>query len=512
MKKLPSIPLRLEEDYHSIKDDISLVSVYTTGNATVRGMLIPDEFLTDDIRATEEYKEYAKEYVRNKKRKQVAGETSSPRKSIKVTIKQKKPGTTSIPPPSDDKEREDIDEATLISLALHKTAITVEAQDNVAKVQEKIFEEDSSKLVDGEDEESYASKFAYSMFQDYDDDSENKIDPRSHKEHPETVDDGDDENENKKKDDKKDDEKRDDDEKKDDTKDKDNGDHIDHTLVGTQEAGSLEIKKEKMQTPIPSPSKSLRKNLSSKKTHSKELTDFITPSTATSSKAQRKKRHISSKYEHIPGTIFRMCWQQGYMIQGMEKKYVTNSELWKVHGKADKVLHEVIPQIASRAIDDLIKNNLKRVVADTIIQERDAFQAEIKQLIPALWDVLKRKFEKSSTSTTSCRDDAFRPHYHDDHQEDDAPPEREKRSKRQKTSKSLKCSKSARGSSSKQPASSYMSERQQQQQDWDAWIEPQVIDEDEVIPEDTTSELIDVIVVDGWMGRNADIKDGVSVK
>ncbi|GJX40254.1 hypothetical protein Tco_0255244, partial [Tanacetum coccineum] len=55
MKKFPSIPWRLEEDYHSIKDDIPLVSVYTTGNVTVKGMLILDEFLTDDIRATPEY-------------------------------------------------------------------------------------------------------------------------------------------------------------------------------------------------------------------------------------------------------------------------------------------------------------------------------------------------------------------------------------------------------------------------------------------------------------------------
>ncbi|GKC61140.1 hypothetical protein Tco_1088738 [Tanacetum coccineum] len=60
------------EDYHSIKDDILLVSVYTTGNVTVRGMLIPGEFLTDDIRATMEYKEYEKQY-------KVAGQLSNGR-------------------------------------------------------------------------------------------------------------------------------------------------------------------------------------------------------------------------------------------------------------------------------------------------------------------------------------------------------------------------------------------------------------------------------------------------
>ncbi|GKF26194.1 hypothetical protein Tco_0082088, partial [Tanacetum coccineum] len=54
MKKFPYIPQRIEEDYHSIKDDIPLVSVYTTRNVLVRGKLIPDAFLTEEIRATDD--------------------------------------------------------------------------------------------------------------------------------------------------------------------------------------------------------------------------------------------------------------------------------------------------------------------------------------------------------------------------------------------------------------------------------------------------------------------------
>ncbi|GKC03284.1 hypothetical protein Tco_0994894 [Tanacetum coccineum] len=150
MKKFDSIPRRLKENYHSIKDDILLVSVYTTGNVTVRGMLILDEFITDDIRATEEYKEYMKV---KKKRKQVAGETSSLRKSLKVTIKQKKPSTTPVPPPGDDQERDDMAEATLLSLTLHKTALAAEARENIVKVQEKLEREEIEKMVECEDDE-----------------------------------------------------------------------------------------------------------------------------------------------------------------------------------------------------------------------------------------------------------------------------------------------------------------------------------------------------------------------
>ncbi|GJU26354.1 hypothetical protein Tco_1164975 [Tanacetum coccineum] len=78
----------------------------------------------------------------------------------------------------------------------------------------------------------------------------------------------------------------------------------------------------------------------------------------------------------------------------------------------------------------------------------------------------------------------------DDHQDDDAPPEGEKRVKRQKTSKSF--SKSVRGSSSKQSvkdSTTYVSKKQQQEE-WDAWVEETIIDEDEVIPKDETPELI----------------------
>ncbi|GKC99378.1 hypothetical protein Tco_1169653 [Tanacetum coccineum] len=103
-----------------------------------------------------------------------------------------------------------------------------------------------------------------------------------------------------------------------------------------------------------------------------------------------------------------------------------------------------------------------------------------------MWDVLKHKFEKSSTSNTSCKDDDFHSQRHDGHQEDDVPPKGEKRVKRYKTSNS---SKSARGSSSKRSAKYSTSYVSKKQQEWDA-CEEETVDQDEVIPEDETPELI----------------------
>ncbi|GJV06605.1 hypothetical protein Tco_1344261 [Tanacetum coccineum] len=162
------------------------------------------------------------------------------------------------------------------------------------------------KVVKGEkDKESYASKFDASMLHDDVDDFENRIEPGSHKEHPEHVVD-DDENEEEKKDDK---------------------------------MGSLENRTEKMQIPIPTPPRSPRINLSSDKIIVQELTDT-----------------------------------------DMERKCVTLDEFWKVHGKVDQVLLEIIPQLTEKSTNDLIEGNVKRAMVDTVIQERDAFQSKLPTL------------------------------------------------------------------------------------------------------------------------------------
>ncbi|GJS89956.1 hypothetical protein Tco_0772592 [Tanacetum coccineum] len=62
-----------------------------------------------------------------KKRKQTVRESSSPRKSYKITFRKKKQSTTPILPPGDDRERDEVAEATIISLTLYKTTLAAEA-------------------------------------------------------------------------------------------------------------------------------------------------------------------------------------------------------------------------------------------------------------------------------------------------------------------------------------------------------------------------------------------------
>ncbi|GKE87087.1 hypothetical protein Tco_1564562, partial [Tanacetum coccineum] len=182
MKKYPFIPHRPDEDYHFIKDDIPLVSVYSIGNVLFRGMQILDAFLTYEIRATVDYKEYEIVFVR-----------------VEVPMNQP---------------------------------------------QLKLVEEEIEKMVEGEeDEESYASEFVDSVFND-DDDFSTRIEPESHKENLKVVDE-DEVNDKVKQDEKKDN----DTEKTDDAaKEKDTDGHTNHTLVETYATGSIETRNEQMQT------------------------------------------------------------------------------------------------------------------------------------------------------------------------------------------------------------------------------------------------------------------------
>ncbi|GKB20921.1 hypothetical protein Tco_0854844 [Tanacetum coccineum] len=175
------------------------------------------------------------------KRKQATGESSSPRLSLKIRIRQQKSTSTTSLPPSDDQERDDIIESTQLGLVLDKTTKVYEEQQNVAIVKEKLLDEDVEKLVEGNDESD---------------------EPESQKENPENNDD------DEKKDEKHDDANDDDD---------DNNDRDNHALIKTRRTGSSEIRTEKMQTPIPSPLRSLRTDLSLDKEIDKELMVSVSP-------------------------------------------------------------------------------------------------------------------------------------------------------------------------------------------------------------------------------------------
>ncbi|GJR10414.1 hypothetical protein Tco_0793066 [Tanacetum coccineum] len=149
--------------------------------------------------------------------------------------------------------------------------------------------------------------------------------------------------------------------------------------------------------------------------------------------------------------------------------------------------YKVVPQIAENVTNDLIEANLKPCIVNTVIEDHDAFRSEVptfisKELKVHALAIIEELFKNhvqsnvihvhptitTSTETESSAnlqyqlylkmkrnlqdradditlEDDFHSH-HDEHQDDDAPLEGEKRVKRRKMSKR---SKSARDSSSK---------------------------------------------------------------
>ncbi|GJX69434.1 hypothetical protein Tco_0305161 [Tanacetum coccineum] len=317
---------------------------------------------------------------------------------------------------------------TQLSLVEAKTTKVYEVQQNVALVENMILEKDIEKILEG-DNDSDGGEFADTMILS-DEDSDDRIEPVSQKEIAKENVDDDENNDYDKHDNAKIDEDKDDDD-----------DHTDLALVRTQRTGSVDIRTDKMQKPI-----------------------LISCSIST----------------HF------------YYFQNIMKK-------------VDKSLREIVHKLATSTTNDLMKDNLLRLVTNVVKKEivhptsststasipdlQQQLYLKMKSDLQSqvadhdLWNALKAKFENSSAVIDSCRFDAFLKRDHDDHPGDDAPQEGDKSTKRHKTSK---ISKSARGSSSKQPAkeSNTSASEQPHQQDFDAWVEILVIDEDERNPND----------------------------
>ncbi|GJS78250.1 hypothetical protein Tco_0728131 [Tanacetum coccineum] len=257
MKKFPNIPKRIEDDYHSIKDDVPLVT---------------------EIRKTNDFKEYETVFMKTKKRKQTAGVFSS----IRKIIKQKKQSTPSIPPPGDDRERDEIAEATLLSLTLHKTTLLVEAQENIAKVQEKLDEEEIDKMVEG----------SYTRYE----------------------------------------------------------------RKGNYTRLEIELCKYNQ---IPSPIRSPRNVSFSEKTTAEDLTDNISPTTATTFKTsftpKQKKRSFTLKTRNLPGSIVGMGRRRNLIRSHIKNKFITRVFFMEKIQEVLQHCNKIVPELAVTKTNEMLK-------------------------------------------------------------------------------------------------------------------------------------------------------------
>ncbi|GKB09961.1 hypothetical protein Tco_0843884 [Tanacetum coccineum] len=390
MEKYSTTPRRQDEDYHFIKDDTLLVSVNLVGNVLFQGMQIPDAFLTAEIHATDDYKEY----------KTVFDEVNVPINQPKLVFStlgthrttpsaHRTPTLTAASPQrkkrkqhareTNDREMDEMAKATILSLTLHKTALAAEAQENIAKVQQKLDEEEIEKMVEGdEDEESYASEFVDSILNDDLDDSDTRMEPGSHKQHSKKVNDDDEKIEKEKKEDEIEKEEKDEDVKKMDVvvKEKDNDEFA---------TGSMETRNGQMQTPIPTPTRSPRKDLSSDKTVSEELTATVSPTTSTISKHSStlkcKKIYISYKTKILPGSFVGMCRRSGQIRSHIKNKFITIEFFMS---KIQEVLdhcNNVVPEMTFAKTNEMIKREMPCLVNLVVNKDREVDPINVQEMI-----------------------------------------------------------------------------------------------------------------------------------
>ncbi|GKC59028.1 hypothetical protein Tco_1086626 [Tanacetum coccineum] len=257
-----------------------------------------------------------------------------------------------------ERERDEVAEATILCLTLHKTALATKAQENIAKVQEKLDEEEIEKMVEGdEDEESYASEFADSMINDDVDDSGTKIEPGSHKEHLEIVNDDDDQIEKEKNNEEiKKVKKHDDDEKIDEVvMEKDDDDDVEKVDKGV---------KEKI---------------------TEELTGNVSPTPATTSKdlstSNRKKRPISYRKKILPGSIAGMCRHHGQICSHIKNKFITCDFFM---GKIREILdhcNKVVPELTFAKTNEMINKEMPRLVNLAVNKDREVDPINAQEMI-----------------------------------------------------------------------------------------------------------------------------------
>ncbi|GJV91768.1 hypothetical protein Tco_1539581 [Tanacetum coccineum] len=217
-----------------------------------------------------------------------------------------------------------------------------------------------------------------SMFND-DDDFGTRIEPGRHKENLK-VDDDDidiDVTVNEKKDDNV--------EKTGDAaEEKDNVDHIDHTLVKTHAIGSMETRNKPMQKPIPTPSRSPRKDLSSYKTISKELTGTVSPTTATTSNPKTNKSGFTSNKKRIlPGSIDGICRRREVLDH----------------------CNNVVPELTFAKTNEMIKEEMPRLVHLVVIKDPDIIPTNVLELISKEFPthapkMIEELFQKHMQNTT----------------------------------------------------------------------------------------------------------------
>nr|GEW62321.1 hypothetical protein [Tanacetum cinerariifolium] len=149
--------------------------------------------------------------------------------------------------------------------------------------------------------------------------------------------------------------------------------------------GSMEIRKEQKQTPIPSPSRSPRNISSSNKTVYAELTSTISPTIFTTSKdsstTKRKKRSFSHKTKNLQGSIAGMCRRRGQIRSHIKNKFITHEFLISKIREVFDHCNKVVPDKRFAKTGEMINQEMPHLINLAVNKDREVDPINAKEMI-----------------------------------------------------------------------------------------------------------------------------------
>ncbi|GJU25195.1 hypothetical protein Tco_1163816 [Tanacetum coccineum] len=430
------------------------------------------------------------------------GKSSAPRKPTIIRIRRRSQPDPETPIPTAAKiDIASLDEATQMSIATERGLADLEAQQNVKRVEEHLVDTEIERIVEGNndvDENQFVDEILNSQ------------------EDPDTSDEEEEE------------------------------ESAGDALIIRKGKGIVEIK----DIPPPPPIRSPRTNsafLSLDKEELQELTaSDPTPSSFKPTTSSPKPK--SYRVKQYKSVFQKMSRRYGYMFRHLKQSFMPMKDFKAITEVVHATLKRVVPSIVDKTLNDIMKKNIPKIVADKITSERQKVQNDLATLVAdaikkeqesiraklsvqvthdvetlflrsssipdlqhqlylkmkddvrardanlAIWLSLKIKFQKLVPLVEPCRVAAVRTRDHEDHHDDDARSEGESSAKIQRTPEHETFTTGESSSSQAMNESTPSgSGTQEQLKDCDAWQDGQVIDDDEVPDEEVSLELLDEV-------------------
>ncbi|GKC66824.1 hypothetical protein Tco_1099422, partial [Tanacetum coccineum] len=148
---------------------------------------------------------------------------------------------------------------------------------------------------------------------------------------------------------------------------------------------SQEIRNEQKQTPIPSPIRSPRNVSFSDKTISEDLTDNISPTTATTSKSsfttKHKKIFFTLKTRNLLGSIVGMGRRRVKIRSHIKNKFITQEFFVEKIQEVQKHYDTVVPKLTVAKTNAMIKTEMPRLVKLAVDKDREVSPINIYDMV-----------------------------------------------------------------------------------------------------------------------------------